>query len=174
MTDETDVELAADERVDLIGRRHVAQVELDLRMCPAEPLDDVWQQAEDAGNPKADPKQPGFAPGRALGQGQRGGGLGDQVTAPRREQPAGLGELHISIAADQQRPSDPAFHPPDPLAERRLRDVQTIRGAAEVQRFGQKEQRAEIFELDIHNHRLSNSIKRFIGQNRGAQAILVA
>ena len=41
-----------------------------------------------------------------------------------------------------------------------------------MQRLRQNEQRLEILELDIHNLRLSNCAKCFIGQNRAAQAIL--
>ena len=37
MTDEPDVDLAADQRIDLIRRRHVAQMELDVRMRSPKP-----------------------------------------------------------------------------------------------------------------------------------------
>ena len=51
------------------------------------------------------------------------------------------------------------------LLKRRLRHVQAIGGAAEVQRLGEHDQRLEIDELDIHNQRLSDNAKRFIGRH---------
>jgi hypothetical protein len=43
--------------------------------------------------------------------------------------------------------------------------VQPVRGAAEVQRLGQGDDSLQIGELDIHNQKLSDSPKRFIGRN---------
>ena len=66
MTDEADIDLAPDQRVDLIGRRHVAKVELDVGMRAAKTLHHVRQQSENAGDAKADAKEPGFASHRPL------------------------------------------------------------------------------------------------------------
>src|SRR5262245_26091215 len=172
MTDEADVDLAADQRVDLIGRRHVAKMELNVGMGAAKTLHHIGQQSEDTRHAKADAKKAGFASRRPLGERQRGGRLDQQMTAAAREQPPRLRQLHVAIAADQQRTSDPRFHAADPLAERRLRHVQAIGGPAEMQRLGQDEQRPEIVELHVHNQRLSDGAERFIGQNRTGRAIL--
>jgi hypothetical protein len=123
MTDEADVDLAPDQRADLIRRRHVVKVELDVRMRAAKALHHVRQQSENSGDAKANAEEPGFASYRLLGKREGGGHFGNQVMAAAGEQPASLRQLHVAIAADKQRPSDPAFHAPDPFAERRLRHV---------------------------------------------------
>ena len=84
----------------------------------------------------------------------------------------GLRQPHGAVAAHQQRPADPLFHPADALAQRRLRDVEAIGGAAEVQRLGQRDERLEIDELDIHNHRLSDYAERFIGRHEPSGGIM--
>ena len=47
-----------------------------------------------------------------------------------------------------------------------------IRGAAEVQRLGERDDRLEIGEVDIHNRKLSDAPKRFTGRHRGSGATL--
>ena len=171
-TDEADVDLAPDQRVDLIGGRHIAKMELDVRMRTAKALHHVGQQPEDAGDTEANAKEPGFASRRPLRESQGGGGLGNQMTAAAGEQSARLRQLHVAIAADQQRPSDPLFHAPDALAERRLRYVQALGRPAEVQGLGQNEQRLQILELDLHNNKLSEMGRMFHWTESHRRAIL--
>jgi hypothetical protein len=45
--------------------------------------------------------------------------------------------------------------------------VQPVRRAAEVQCLRQRDDGAEIGELDIHNRRLSDSVERFTGRHDG-------
>ena len=47
--------------------------------------------------------------------------------------------------------------------------MQALGGPAEVQGLGQNEQRLQILEIDLHNRRLSERAKCFIGQNRTAE-----
>jgi hypothetical protein len=126
----------------------------------------VGEQAEHAGNTKSDAEESRFASGGPLCEGDRCRCLPDEMSAAVGEEPPGIREAHVAIAADQEWTTDSFLHATKPLAQRRLRDVQTISGAAEMQRLGQGEQRAQVVKIDIHNLRLSDSARRFIGRNR--------
>ena len=91
------------------------------------------------------------------------GGLVQQLAPSTGQHAARLGQPHVAIAAHEQSRADLFLHAADPFAERRLRHVQPLGRAPEVQRLGQHRQRAEVDEVDIiHNHRLSNSARCFI------------
>ena len=57
------------------------------------------------------------------------------------------------------------LHPADPFAQRGLGDMKPFRGAAEVQRFSEHDNRPKIVQRKFHNLRLSDSGNCFIGQH---------
>ena len=96
--------------------------------------------------PKPMRSSAGLAPRRALRVRDRRGGFRQQQTPALREETARLGQPHVAVVPQRQRPANLAFHLLDALAQRRLRHVQALGGLAEVQRPGQFNQGGEVIE----------------------------
>ena len=135
-TDEADVDLAADERVDLIGRRHVPKMELDVWMGAPKFSQHVRKQAEDAGDTKSYAEESCFASSRPLCDGNRRRCLADEMPAAGGEEPAGVRESHIAIPPNQERTPDSFFEAAEPFAQGWLGNVQPLGGTAEMKRVG--------------------------------------
>ena len=67
--------------------------------------------------------------------------------ASSRQHPAGRGELDPAAVAQQQLGADLGLERLDLLTQRRLRDVQALRRAAEVQLFGDGDEVSEVAQL---------------------------
>src|ERR1700721_2091331 len=84
---------------------------------------------------------------RAAADGVRGG---EQRAGVGQQLPAGVGQLHAVAVPCQQRGAEIVFQRADLPAERWLRDVQVIGGAAGVQRGGDGDEVAPLAQVQIH------------------------
>jgi hypothetical protein len=75
--------------------------------------------------------------------GQQRAGVGQQL-------PAGVGQRHAVAVPGQQRGAEILFQRADLPTERRLRDVQLIGGAAEVQLTGDGDEVPQLAQVQIH------------------------
>ncbi len=112
-------------------------------------------------DPESDSQEAGLAARRALRDRDGRGRLSEQVPASPRQQPPGLGQPHVSVAPHEQRPADSLLEPLDTLAQRRLRHEQPLGRPAEMQRLPEHDDRLEIVQPYIHNHRLSDEAAMF-------------
>ena len=85
--------------------------------------------------------------------GQQRAGVGQQL-------PAGVGQRHAVAVPCQQRGAEIVFQRADLPAEHRLRDVQLIGGAAEVQPVGDGDEVAQLAQVQIHGASRSGDASR--------------
>jgi len=169
---EPDVDLAPGEPFHLIRRRHVAQLQLNIGMAAAKAQQHLGQQSEDACDAEPDPEATGLSARSALRELEGGFRFPHHLPSPFGEEAARFRQPHVAISPHQQRTANSIFQLPHPLAQRRLRHVQPIRGAAEVQRLGEGDDGFEIHEIDVHSRKLSDGPKCFIGRHRWFRATL--
>ena len=91
---------------------------------------------------------PELAGRRALGVLGRSFGIRQRPPRPLEERTSRVCELHLAGRADEQGHPEVAFELPDCGAERRLRHVHPIRGAAEVQLLRHGDEVAQVAQLD--------------------------
>ena len=77
-------------------------------------------------------------------------GLGQDDARLLHEHAPCLGELHLALGAMEERDPKLFFELPDLMAERRLAEIQPFGGAAEVERFGQRDDVAKVSQLHPH------------------------
>jgi hypothetical protein len=71
---------------------------------------------------------------------------------------AGAGELDLAPVTPEQLGAQRSFQAADLLAEGRLRQVQALRGAGEVQLLGHGHEVPQIPEMGIHSQQLSQLV----------------
>ncbi len=75
------------------------------------------------------------------------GGLRQQRLRLLLQQPAGVGEPHTAAVALEQLHPELGLEPADLLAQRRLGDVQALRGPTEVELVGNRGEVAQMAQL---------------------------
>src|SRR5262245_31969493 len=118
--------------------------------------DAVVDGADEADREPADRAQSG-----AAGVDDRRLGLAEQASRFVEQHASRLGELDAPLRAYQQRRTDLALESTDLNAERRLRDVEPPRGAAEVQFLGDGHEVAKAAQ--VHTDSVSIESDQYIG-----------
>src|SRR3954468_18589342 len=144
---EADVEPAALELAQLLGRAELVQSQRDVGGFLAErpqPLGDdrVHRRADEADGEPAD-----LAPLHAAGFERRGLHGVEDLPRALEERGAGRGQLHAVLVAQQQLGADLLLELADLLAQRRLGHVQALGRAAEMQLLRDGDEVAEVAEL---------------------------
>ena len=130
------IDLAGHQSFDLHCGDHLAQVELHVRQPVTGPLQQPWQHGVCGGRSEADDDGAEVACGDALDG--LGGSLGQLQDAPcvGQERRARRGQRDRARGAVDQLHTELALELLDLPAQRWLRHVQALGGAAEVQLFG--------------------------------------
>ena len=140
-----DIQLAAFDALHLLGGGHLPQPQGDVGMTLAIPLDRVRKERlELGGGGESDPQLAAFA---GLGQchgGPGGGDLRHDAPGMVEKDAAGRGDRHASLAAVEQLAAHLAFELLDLQAERRLADIETLGGAAEIQFLRHRDEVAQM------------------------------
>src|SRR5258708_3901036 len=105
--------------------------------------------------------------GRAMCDPKGAVGLRDDRSGLLEEHPTGARELHVTARAPEQRRLEFLLQPPDLLAQRWLRDVETRGRPAEVQLLGHGNEVPEVSKLHGWSH-IINVLKipeRYIGHS---------
>jgi len=150
--DETQIEAVREQVVDLRLRRLLAQIERDLRPGGA-------KVAQQPGHHIGEGHRAGKAHGQPAGlaaadlPGLRNGVFHRVENAPRQRQQgvAGGRALHSTAPTGEQGHAELGFQRLDLLAQRRLRDVQALRGSGEVALFGHGDEVAQMAQVHIEN-----------------------
>ena len=82
----------------------------------------------------------------------------EKAAGHRVQRGAGGGELDLAPVAPEQLGAQRRFQAADLLAEGRLRQVQALRGAGEVQLLGRGHEVPQIPEMGIHSQQLSQLV----------------
>mmetsp|Transcript_21513 Transcript_21513/g.83500 ORF Transcript_21513/g.83500 Transcript_21513/m.83500 type:complete len:283 (+) Transcript_21513:602-1450(+) len=164
--DQAEIQLLGEQGVDLVLRVQLHDDHFDPRMSCLEGLQPVRQAVEQRGADKPEP-QPADLPGLHLA-GQRAGfvSAGQQRGGVGLEGRAGRCQPHALAVAVEQPGTDAGLQLLDGHRQRRLRDGQTLGGAAEMQFLGQSQEVAQMPELHgpvgRRGHRYVESWKSFL------------
>ena len=142
-----DVDHAGAERAQLLGGGALAQLDLDAGAGAAKALHGGGHDRQQRRAHEGDPQD-----ARLAGVDRAGGGdghveLGEHGAGVAQEGLARRGQLHPAARALQQRAAELGLERVDLLAERRLGDVQSRRGAPEVQLLGDGDEIAKLAEF---------------------------
>jgi hypothetical protein len=122
-------------------------------VTPGDPLGEGGQgprqDADLRGLGASDRQHTGFAPPRQPGHPGRPFDVSEDPPRFRQERPAGIGELYLSRGAQQKLHLDLFLQLADLLTERRLRDVEPLGRATEVELIGQRHEIAEVPKLHV-------------------------
>ncbi|OIQ75191.1 hypothetical protein GALL_431400 [mine drainage metagenome] len=156
--DEADIDAPCQQLVDLHPRRLLAQLQFDLGPAAAE----VAQQPRHrfGERHRAGEAQRQAAAGAGAGAARQLGGalqLLEQRARLRQQRGAGCGQLHAGASAQQQRHAEAGLERLDALRQRRLRQVQARRGAAEMAFVGDRDEGLQL--ADFHTKSISNTMK---------------
>ena len=144
---EARVEVAGAQRGDLLRQRQFAQVEPHAGMAGGELAQHGRHQREDARGHEAD-RQPADLPAvRGLRLAHRLARAGEDRAGVLQERDAGVGEGDVAAGAGEQRDAELVLEAADRERQRRLRDREPLRGAAEVQLLGERGEVAEGAQL---------------------------
>jgi len=144
--DEADVNAALTKRLHLLRRAHVAQGDPNAGMTRAERAKDIDEDRRVGRTGHRHDHLTEFAD--ALSDVRGVVGLGEDYPGFGDEHPAGLGELDLPLGAMKEFDAELLFELPDLLTERRLADMKTLRGLAEVQAVGDGNGIAEMTKFD--------------------------
>ncbi len=145
---EAEVQIAAQQRRDLLGRRQFAQLDADAGMTAAIGANHLRQRGEHQRRAEADAQLAGLA-GVGLPGGSDGGVDIPEEAAGRLEQhPPGIGQRHPAAVPVEEPRADDALELLDLRAQRRRRQRQASRGLAEVQLFGHGGKVTQVAELE--------------------------
>jgi hypothetical protein len=146
--DEGRIDPAVEQRAQLLRRVHLGKSEHDAcvrLLIAAEHVE--HDRGEGAGAGVADAQVARFTPPCPLRRQCRLFGLRQQSPRLRLQHAAGLAQLHVSLAAPEQRRAQRSLQLADLLRQRRLRHAQTFGSAAEVQLFSDGEKVTELAQF---------------------------
>ena len=153
--EQPEVELARRERRRLLGRKHLAQRERHARPGGLEGLEQPGEHAVVGERDEADAQPALLARGHAAQLEHRALELRDDAARLLEEAGALGGELDPPAAAREQRHAEPLLERADGARQRRLRDVQRLGGAAEMQPLGHRHEIPQLPQIrQIHTHRV--------------------
>ena len=137
------------QRLELLGHRELVDLRRAARVVRLERLDDVEQRGGRGGDdPDAD--RPGELGRRLLEHPGQAFVCGSQLGA---EPDSGRRQLHPAARAVHEPLAELVLELAQALAHARLGDPEPLRGAAEVQLFGQRQEHADLAELHRLPHR---------------------
>ena len=149
------------------------QLQGDSRMLLPKAADQRRQNAVVDGADKADSEPANGTLGGASDMDDCRFGLVEQAAGFVEQHATGLGELDAALGADQERRADLALEGADLHAERRLRDVEPPRGAAEMQLLGDGHEVAKAAQVRrVHTESVSIKANQYIGPTLAAGARL--
>ena len=146
VVDDPEVELAALEPLHLLRRDEVRDVRYcvaELLQNPQEPQQTFNRQVRDAADAKRRALLPG-APRFGDGEVERG----QDLACLLEEDPPGVGRHHDPARPVEQLDAEIVLELPDRLRQRRLRNVQALGGAAEMELLADRHEVAQVPELD--------------------------
>src|SRR5579863_10178772 len=111
------------------------------------------------GNSEADSQCSGLAFQRETGDPLRRSGVVNDLPGMLQEDLACRGQMHTARSAEEQRAAQPVFKPANLFAQGWLRNVEDRGRAAEVQLFGENQERAQIIQFQAHNYTLSSCVQ---------------
>ena len=144
---ESDVDPAPAEGLDLSLRREVLKEDLDRRRVLPEEPEGLAQERPVGLRRNADDQLPGFLPRRLPRQARRALGRGQNPARFPEEPISRRRELDVTPDAPQKIDLELGLEIPDLLAQGRLGGVETVRGAAEVEVLGDRDEVAKVPQL---------------------------
>ena len=151
---DADVDALVAEGVDLLARIHLEEREPDVRLVHPEEAEHVGEDARPGrGLDEADAEPPRLAARGALRGAHATLGLREREPRLGEKGVAGGRELDAACMAFEERRADLALQVADLPAQRRLRDVESPRRAAEVQLLGDRDEVAKVAELHARRRR---------------------
>src|SRR5438105_168078 len=175
MDHEARVDVAAPERRYLHVTGRLDELELHLRPLRAEGAHPARQQAEADRGHERELQPPALAVCRRAGVRRQRCGAREQVACFGHERGAGGRQFHAALGAVEQPHAQAPFQQRDGLRERRLRDVQALRRAAEVQLLGDGDELAPQAQVDggfTHMPSILIHAAKWIGSNQACGAYL--
>ena len=120
---------------DLVCQRHLGQRHIDVGKFQPKRAKRVGHEPHQHGFDVTDREAPSKSLRGLARSRHRMGGLGEREASFNEERAAGFREPHPAAIAVEQLHADFGFQIPDLIAQRRLRDAQSLRGLAEAQLF---------------------------------------
>ncbi|AIJ25508.1 hypothetical protein AMETH_5416 [Amycolatopsis methanolica 239] len=139
MLQQAGVQLAVGQQPHLLGRRQLLQVQPHVRAGATE----LGQHPPGQFRRHADPQRVDLTAVRLPDQRAHPLPPGQQVTRFGEQDLAGLGQFDATAVAFEQPRAEVGFEPADALAQWRLGDAEPVRGASEVEFFGDHDEVAQ-------------------------------
>ena len=152
ITQQAGVEGAVLEAFDHFGSEGFVQVETDLGVGLAIGAEDGGEGGEHSGADKADVQRADFSAANAAGLVDVAIDVAERALSAFEEGGSGGGEGDGARGAVEERVAEDGFEFADLLGERRLREMETQGGAAEVEFFRYGDEVAEVAEFDLCIH----------------------
>lgn len=145
------------------------QVQTDARVGLAVGAEHRREGREHGRADKADVERADFAAAYTAGLVEVALDVAEGAAGALEEGLAGGCECYGTRGAEEERVAEKLFEATDLLRERRLGEVETLGGAAEVELFGYGDEVAEVAELDlgIHTCRIIIELNKILDVLRG-------
>src|SRR6266540_1931573 len=141
------MDLAVVQHLELFARPEELKRELDSRMTLAKEGQQARKDVELGGRHVADDQLADLAPRRPARDLHRALRLGQRQPRFDEEGPTGVRQRDSAIRPMEETDAELALEVADLLTERRLRDVQALRGSTEMQLFGDRHEVPEVTKL---------------------------
>ena len=145
--DEDDVGRLGGQRLQLAGAGHLADGDVDVGIAAAEDVEDGRQDAEHGRGDQAQGETAAMAEralARVLARQLR---IGEHPPRLDQEDAAGLGQLDVAPAAQEQRDAEVVLELLDAPADMRLGDAELLGGMAKMQALGQRDESPDLLEF---------------------------